>query len=71
MTGSPRLSRWWAWNVVNDIPLFEILEIRDKTCPIENPEHVPDFERDSWLRHQNHPPDGTTPLRRRYVTRLP
>jgi hypothetical protein len=23
------------------------------------------------LRHQNHPPDGSRPLRRRYVTRLP
>jgi hypothetical protein len=23
------------------------------------------------LGHQNQPPDGTTPLRRRYVTRLP
>ena len=30
-----------------------------------------DLERDSQLRHQNQPPDGTRPLMRRYVTRLP
>jgi hypothetical protein len=31
----------------------------------------PILKEDSPLRHQNQPPDGTRPLRRIYVTRLP
>jgi hypothetical protein len=54
-----------AWNVANDIPQFEILEISDKTCPIDNPGAFPISKGDSPLRHQNQPPDGTAPLRRR------
>jgi hypothetical protein len=32
---------------------------------------LPILKEDSPLRHQNQPPDGSSPLRRRYVTRLP
>jgi hypothetical protein len=60
-----------AWNVANDIPLFEILEISDMTCPSTTPDAPPISKEDSPLRHQNQPPDGSRPLRRRYVTRLP
>jgi hypothetical protein len=60
-----------AWNVANDIPLFEILEISDMTCPSTTLDAPPISKEDSPLRHQNQPPDGTTPLMRRYVTRLP
>ena len=31
----------------------------------------PIFEEDSPRLHQNQPPDGSRPLMRRYVTRLP
>ena len=31
----------------------------------------PIVKEDSPLRHQNQPPEGSRPLRRRYVTRLP
>ena len=31
----------------------------------------PTLNEDSPLRHQHQPPDGSRPLRRRYVTRLP
>jgi hypothetical protein len=31
----------------------------------------PILKEDSPLRHQNQPPDGSRPLMRRYVTRLP
>ncbi len=60
-----------AWNVANDIPLFEILEISDKTRPVDTPSTSPISKEDPPLCHQNQPPDGTTPLSRRYVTRLP
>lgn len=32
---------------------------------------LPMLKEDSPVQHQNQPPDGTRPLRRRYVTRLP
>jgi hypothetical protein len=60
-----------AWNVVNDIPLFEILEISDMTGPSTTPDAPPISKEDSPLHPQNQPPDGTMPLMRRYVTRLP
>jgi hypothetical protein len=60
-----------AWNAANDIPLFEYLEFSDKTCPATTQDAFPISKGDSPLRHQNQPPDGTRPLRRRYVTRLP
>jgi hypothetical protein len=59
-----------AGNVANDIPLFEILEISDMTYP-SAPNALPIWKEDSPLRRQNQPPDGTTSLMRRYVTRLP
>jgi hypothetical protein len=31
----------------------------------------PILKEDSPVRHQNQPPDGSRPLMRRYVTRLP
>ena len=39
--------------------------------PATTPDAFPISKGDSPLRHQNQPPDGSTPLRRRYVTRLP
>jgi hypothetical protein len=35
------------------------------------PDAFPILKEDSLVRHQNQPPDGSRPLMRRYVTRLP
>jgi hypothetical protein len=51
--------------------LFEILEISDKRCPATTRDAFPIAKGESPFRHQNQPPDGSRPLMRRYVTRLP
>ena len=67
MKGSPRLSSIAGFAVFGMsptiFPFSRYLEISD------TPTHptVPDLD----LLHQNQPPDGSRPLRRRYVTRLP